>query len=249
MKKILLTFYLFFTFTIVLAKENVFRVGETATVFSVNGLKLRAKPDIKSDSVALLRYGEKVKITEITYQTSVIDHRLGRWLEVSYTGKTGYLFTGYLTKLPLPKINWKKHNCIDEISFSQWITQIQKNDTVIHESERLLKGYDDDGKDASRPWWFFYNDGTMIYHNFGYESEDYIVETFELTLNDVLNYLSYYRWALHKSCKDNRYYRPFDIKVIENKWDKSVKEIHCEKLGGFVAKRVGGRIACSFNVY
>lgn len=249
MYKVLIATYLAFFSSLLVAQEKAFRVGETAIVFALNGLKLRENPTAKSDSLTILPYGAKAKVVDITYETFVIEHRLGRWVKVNYKDKTGYLFTGYLTNLPLPKIDWKKHNCIDEVSFSQWITQIQKKDTVVHESERLLMGYDEDGKDASRPWWFFYNDGTMIYHHFGYESETYVVETFELVLNDVLNYLEYYRWALEKNCQNHNYYQPFDIKVIENTWDKSVKEIYCEKLGNFTAKRVGGRLACSFNVY
>jgi len=73
-------------------------------VYAKSGLKLRNEPNLKSETIAVAAYGEAVKrIREIDTFHSRIEDRRGKWLKVNYQGQIGYMFSGFLSKLPRPK--------------------------------------------------------------------------------------------------------------------------------------------------
>lgn len=90
--------------------EN-YKVGDSLTVFITSGLKLREKPSSKSEVLTTIPIGKKVLIKkqllrEYQHQDSFATIRLikGHWVKVSFEGKTGYVFDGYLSSLPYPVI-------------------------------------------------------------------------------------------------------------------------------------------------
>lgn len=73
--------------------------GPSAVVKAPSGLVLRERPDAASKSLGLLPTGAKVHITWFRPETVTIGGVEGRWLQVSFQGKTGWCFGGFLDAL------------------------------------------------------------------------------------------------------------------------------------------------------
>lgn len=71
-------------------------------VLAVNGLNMRSQPDANARVVTKVPFGKQVEILERTN----IDLQLGwikdHWFKVSFRGREGYIFGGYLIELPAP---------------------------------------------------------------------------------------------------------------------------------------------------
>ncbi|HPA73236.1 MAG TPA: hypothetical protein PKY31_13260 [Spirochaetota bacterium] len=66
-------------------------------VTSIDGLKLRAMPDARSSVVADIPYLAEVKFEKVTGEVVDIHGILGKWSEISYQGKKGFVFGGFLS--------------------------------------------------------------------------------------------------------------------------------------------------------
>lgn len=102
--KSLLTLLLSFVAATALAIGN-YNINDELYVHAPSGLKLRNVPDGET-VLATVPYGAKLKVVE-TRNTSTpaktVDGLKGYWAKISYEGKTGYIFDGYLSFLPTPK--------------------------------------------------------------------------------------------------------------------------------------------------
>ena len=80
--------------------------GETLNVFATSGLKLRTAANLKSDVVTVIPYGEAVTVLNhfdlATAKQQRIDWIDGLWIYVGYGNFEGYVFDGYLSRLPIP---------------------------------------------------------------------------------------------------------------------------------------------------
>jgi len=113
---------------------NIYQKGDSLYVWAKNGLKLRDKPNLKSNITAIIPYGQSIianenrneitsnplSITEVKATESesknIPEFKIrGRWLNVNYQGKIGYVFDGYLSKLPTYIKNENHHNYFDRI--------------------------------------------------------------------------------------------------------------------------------------
>jgi hypothetical protein len=69
------------------------------------GMSMREKPDAKAKVLEKIPYSEKLTVN--FYSDSVIDITTegitGKWVKVTYKGKTGYVVSSYLFPLPPPK--------------------------------------------------------------------------------------------------------------------------------------------------
>ena len=63
-----------------------------AYVFSFSGLNLRARPSTDAFIRAKLTHGTEVSVQRVSIELDAIEHRIGRWVEVSAEGRTGFLF-------------------------------------------------------------------------------------------------------------------------------------------------------------
>jgi len=124
MKLKFLTILLLFLFFYKKINANNFSKGDTLNVWAVNGLNLRTGPDLDFPISKKLKYGEKVKVSDLLndqYRMSIklIDREgtdkdfeiKGNWIKVRSVNKEkveGYIFDGYLSRLPTLQLQERK---------------------------------------------------------------------------------------------------------------------------------------------
>ena len=228
------------------SQELEYSIGDTLSIFTKSGLNLRKLPNKESEIITKINFGNKLQIAELTINNETIEGRNGNWIKVKYEDKEGYLFSGYLTKLQVNKIDISKFVCYEHYGFLSWIESIIKEEELINSRERRF-GYNNiDYKSGETITWEFYSKGTVVTTNFGYENYLYTVETFEITLNDCLNYLDYYLYITNSKClNDKNYWKPkLDIKKNQN---GVIYRVLCEEMG-FLQISGNGRLLISMNV-
>lgn len=104
-------------------------------VYAKSGLKLRSAPNLNSETIDLVKYSDSVKPIKIVDDFySRIEDRKGKWLKVNYQGQIGYMFSGFLSKLPRgkPFLNHKEEGLdyLMSLYSSTVLFQISKKDTV-----------------------------------------------------------------------------------------------------------------------
>ena len=96
-----------FLFLLVLQSAVLFgqkyQIGDTLTVNAYSGLNMRTRPDQSAKVITLTKYGEKLIVTTLPTEknTTEINTLSGNWIKVSDGINTGYVFDGYLTRLPV----------------------------------------------------------------------------------------------------------------------------------------------------
>jgi hypothetical protein len=77
---------------------------EAYYVLAASGLRMRTGPSLKSEKMDVVEYGEKIQvIMDDDIQPIVVNGVKGRMLKVIYKNKTGYMFEGYLSSIPVPE--------------------------------------------------------------------------------------------------------------------------------------------------
>jgi hypothetical protein len=77
---------------------------EAYYVLAASGLRMRTGPSLKSEKMDVVEYGEKIEVTmNDDIQPIVVNGVKGRMLKVIYKNKTGYMFEGYLSSIPVPE--------------------------------------------------------------------------------------------------------------------------------------------------
>jgi len=85
--------------------------GSQLFVMANSGLTLRMEPNLNSESLGVVDFGESV---EVLNQPDSINNfeKLnwveGKWIFVEHDGVTGYMFDGYLSDLPMPIYEFEK---------------------------------------------------------------------------------------------------------------------------------------------
>jgi len=79
----------------------VYKKGNSLNVLATS-LNMRDKPSIKAQKIANVLYGAKVTVLQKTKKSYQSEGIKGGWVLVKYGRKKGYIFDGYLTKLPAP---------------------------------------------------------------------------------------------------------------------------------------------------
>lgn len=87
---------------------SYYDTGEMLTVMAEKGLNLRDKPSAKGKKVIQIPMGGRVKvISKKETKPETIDGIKGFWIEVNYQTWKGYVFDGFLSRLPSPPRNCK----------------------------------------------------------------------------------------------------------------------------------------------
>lgn len=130
------------TILFALSSAMAFAIGNYANgaelyVHAPSGLKLRSTADGET-VLATIPYGTKLKVLEArkTVLPKTVDGIAGYWAKVTYDGKTGYVFDGYLSYLPTPKESCEtlEQYCLD--SFTK-------------DGEKMTIAFDDSDTDGS----------------------------------------------------------------------------------------------------
>jgi hypothetical protein len=92
-----------------LAQTSRFKDGETINVWATSGLNMRDKPDEKATKLVSIPYGAKVVVqpnigVKIPFEVEEFKGFVvkGYWLLVKYGDKEGFVFDGFLSRLPAP---------------------------------------------------------------------------------------------------------------------------------------------------
>lgn len=101
MKNILPVVFMLLAHT--LSALNPYCIGDTLHCLAQNGLKLRDSP--KGKAIATILLGEKLVVEAVTPSSDRYDDIAGTWVKVQYKSQTGYVFDGYLSKLPAPELS------------------------------------------------------------------------------------------------------------------------------------------------
>jgi Bacterial SH3 domain len=102
MKKIIYIVSLFLCNSI-LAIDN-YNANETLNVLSVSGLKFRDRPD--GNVMQTIPYGSKVVTLESKNNNypKTVEGIKGTWVKVNFNGTVGFVFDGFLSRLPSPQL-------------------------------------------------------------------------------------------------------------------------------------------------
>ncbi len=108
--RIILVTFLLFVIDILNAQESRFKEGETLNVWASSGLNMRDKPDAKAAKISTIPYGAKVVVQpniglKIPFEVEGFKGFIvkGYWLLVKYGNTEGFVFDGFLSRLPAPK--------------------------------------------------------------------------------------------------------------------------------------------------
>ncbi len=75
-----------------------------------SGLRIRNSPDLKSESIALIPFGEKVEIIDAKEKKTKINNLSGNWMQVEFQHHRGWTFSGYLSANKPVDIQLLKNN-------------------------------------------------------------------------------------------------------------------------------------------
>ena len=83
------------------ATDPVPAVGDRLYVVAESGINARVFPSLNHQILFGVGYGEQVKVLESDPNSSeCIDDLAGHWIRIAYGNQVGYVFDGYLSKLP-----------------------------------------------------------------------------------------------------------------------------------------------------
>lgn len=95
---------------VVMAQTSRFKDNETLSVWATSGLNMRDKPHAKATKLISIPYGAKVVVqpnigVKIPFEVEEFKGFTvkGLWLLVKYGDKEGFVFDGFLSRLPAPK--------------------------------------------------------------------------------------------------------------------------------------------------
>lgn len=94
--------------------QNInYTIGDTLNIFALSGLKMREEGNANGKVLSSMKFGEKVVVLD-TFSTGnkgkqTIEGFAGRWIKVRYEAIEGYVFDGFLSALPVPKMNYKQN--------------------------------------------------------------------------------------------------------------------------------------------
>jgi len=100
-------FVIIFCFLPCLLFGQFYEIGDELNVNARSGLNVRNAPGVEGTKVGFLEYGQKVKVisTEFIKQRDTFDNLDGGWVEVEKGKIRGFVFDGFLAKLPVVKID------------------------------------------------------------------------------------------------------------------------------------------------
>lgn len=134
---------------------NNFEEGQQLTVMAPSGLSLRTAPTINSRVLDIIPYGSEIKVIKNTFEDNPFDKFdwvEGTWIKVNFEGQEGFVFDGFISKLPMPNLQFEKVE--DDFDFSyaveSWLDyrfmNSQASDTIVTEDglDRVMHYYEND---------------------------------------------------------------------------------------------------------
>jgi len=79
--------------------------SEKRQYVTVPSLKLRAKPDLKAETAALLEKGDSFYVTEESENESEYEGQTSKWGKIKFQGKEGWVFLAFVSFDPPPMLS------------------------------------------------------------------------------------------------------------------------------------------------
>jgi len=86
---------------------NIEPQAHSQNVLAISGLKLRVTPELSGQLIKVIPFGESITVIEATNISQTIEWMQGEWLKVAYQGLEGYVFDGFISKLPVPNLDFE----------------------------------------------------------------------------------------------------------------------------------------------
>ncbi len=150
------------SFLLILALSDVhpvvYKKGNRLNVLA-SSLNILSKPSISGKKIGNIPYGARITVLKKTQKAYTSEGIKGHWVKVKYGKRTGYIFDGYLTKLPAPPRNCKglKHYADRKLG------RIGKQRKVVFDGNRNSDAY-------HVIYWQKYRYNTILGEEEGYES-------------------------------------------------------------------------------
>ena len=177
--------------------------NDTLNVLAINGLNIRLAKSGQSEKIGNIKYGESVVIKN-TFKFAhkdTIERRAGNWVEINYKDKTGFIFDGYLSKLPVPKLN----DFEESEPYFRMREYLSSNFQNIVKPIKIIEPYFDlDGKDGEGFHVSVWTNNLKLKEKGGYEWFEYsfyfeqtrfaeILSLFEIFISQSRGYKAEYK--------------------------------------------------------
>ena len=167
-------FFVIFSLIPCLAFGQTYQVGDNLNVNARSGLNVRNVPGVQGSQIGFLEYGQKVKVIskEFINQRDTFDNLDGGWIEIEMGEVKGYVFDGYLTKLPILDFQLKNDNEDRGICLFQSMDKYVESNFEINDTTNYYNGSDGEG-DHGMNIMELNNFGQFIKHTYweSFESE------------------------------------------------------------------------------
>ncbi|MCB1178509.1 MAG: SH3 domain-containing protein [Leptospiraceae bacterium] len=107
----------------------VFAEGDSLYIHAVTGLKMRENPSEKSKVINSFPYGAKVEKIETSQIISNISGFTDYWIKVKSKNKIGYMYGGFLSRLPTPKNNESESSIKEYLKINKIKFKLQESST------------------------------------------------------------------------------------------------------------------------
>jgi len=131
-----------------------YKTGDQLFVWAKSGLNMREGPSTDFSKIKKLNYGEKVEVVDKNPKTKSLDltilkkskkHNqfilMGHWIKVKIGNTEGYVFDGYLSRLPVMKMKETKDNKPYFEDFHEYASREFGIDSTALPTDSLV-GYD-----------------------------------------------------------------------------------------------------------
>lgn len=125
-------------------------------VLAHSGLSLRSIPKSNGQKITVIPFSESVTILEKTGIKESIEWMSGEWVKVRYDGYEGYIFSGFLSELPVPVMDYEMTKEDLDLSYPllAWaenhFDEIRNPDTIESNHQVRMTQFFENGLTVSR---------------------------------------------------------------------------------------------------
>lgn len=124
-----------------------YEIGDNLNVNARSGLNVRSTPAINGSKVGFLEYGQRVEVISKEYLTKrdTFENLDGGWVEIESEGIRGFVFDGFLTKLPILNYKMNPKNEEKGVCLFNSMNRYIKNNFVAIDTTNYYNGADGEG--------------------------------------------------------------------------------------------------------
>lgn len=213
--------------------------NDTLNVLAINGLNIRLANGGQSEIIGTIKYGESliIKNTFEFINKDTIENRTGNWIEIIYQDKIGFVFDGYLSKLPVPKLL----NLDERNPYIRMRNYLNSNFQNVRKPIKIIEPYFDlDGKDGEGFYVSVWTNNLKLKETGGYEWFEYsfyfektrfaeIISLFEIFISQSEDHKAEYKRVI-------RNYKPSRDLLSKSLENSEMKVLDLKLTDGIMSK-------------